>query len=268
MRIDEWLAEAEGILRDAGVESARLDSELILADELGRERTYLHANEGMGLEVGVVERVNTKVVQRARRTPLAYVRGFREFYGRRFLVTEGVLVPRPETEEMIEVVKGLPLEAKVRVVDVGTGSGVIGITLWLEGLADEVFLVDKSARALEVARRNADELGAKVVVREGDLLEGVEEGVDVIVANLPYVDERWEVSPETKFEPREALFARDNGLELYTKLVQQAQGVLGAGGWLVMEADTRQHERLAETGRANGFELGRISGLIVAMRRV
>ncbi|MCL2444673.1 peptide chain release factor N(5)-glutamine methyltransferase [Candidatus Saccharibacteria bacterium] len=266
MRIKDWLKGAERVLSDVGVKSSALDAELLLVDEMGVERTYLHAHGDIELEVEVVKKVDEKLARRATRTPLAYVRGFKEFYGRKFVVTEDVLVPRPETEEVIEVLRRLGLDPKVRAADVGTGSGVIGITVWLEGLAGDVVLIDKNTRALEVARKNAKELGAEVVLVEGDLLTGIGEEFDVVMANLPYVDEDWEVSKETRFEPREALFADDEGLELYKKLVQQTPSILVSGGYLVMEADVRQHNKLIELGQKTGFELVEVSDLIVVMK--
>ena len=144
----------------------------------------------------------------------------------------------------------------------------MGITVGLEGLASEVLLIDRSELALSVAEQNAEKFGAKVRTRCGDLLSGVEGEFDVVMANLPYVDQGWEVSVETKFEPEMALFAGDGGLELIKKLVQQLDGVLAARGYLILEADARQHAEIVKYGNSHGLELVEISGMVVVMRAI
>ena len=266
--IREWLAETEKRFASEGITSARLDSELLVADELEQTRAYVHAHIDDEMDEEVVDKLDLKRERRMRREPLAYIRGFKEFYGREFMVTKDVLIPRPESEMIVEMVEGLELVYETKILDVGTGSGALGITLKLEHPAYEVAICDISEAALEVARKNAQALGARVAMVKSDLLSEVGTDWDVIVANLPYVDRGWEVSPETGFEPELALYADDGGLRLIERLFDQARAKTKLGGYLVIEADERQHEELEEYGRDLDWKLVEAKGLAMMFRLV
>lgn len=262
--IKEWLERARGELKGAGVGSAGLDAELILADVLGIERSFLHSHGEKVLDKEELKRADGGLDRRKKREPLAYITGWKEFYGRKFTVTPEVLIPRPETEELINVVKRLGLGEEVQAVDVGTGSGVIGITLKLEFPKWNVIITDKGAMALKNALRNAQELGAEVLGVQDDLLSAETHKYDLITANLPYVDKGWAVDKETEFEPEMALFAADGGLELIKKLLLQGKERLKPNGYIVLEADTRQRQQIVQFAEENGYELIDSSGLILA----
>lgn len=239
MTIKDWLVQAEKRLRDADIPSARLDAELVLSHSLGRNRTWLTAHDDD--EVFASESVDAEklLAEREKRIPLAYLLGYKEFYGRRFIVSPDTLVPRPETETLIGLVKKHNLHGSV--IDVGTGSGCIGLTIALE-TDSEVMLCDVSDAALEIAQKNAAYLDVKnVIFTLSDLLSDIHEKFDLIAANLPYVDRGWQRSPETDFEPALALFADDSGLQLIKKLIDQAPEHLNPGGHLLLEADPEQH---------------------------
>jgi release factor glutamine methyltransferase len=157
-------------------------------------------------------------------------------------VTKDTLIPRPETEALINLAKTLNAQ---KILDVGTGSGCIAITLALEMPQTEIEAVDISPKALEIAQENAKNLGAKVKFYQSDLLENTEK-YDVIVANLPYVDKNWDwLGSELDYEPETALYADDGGLELIKKLISQAPQHLNHDGYLLLEADRSQHEKIA-----------------------
>jgi release factor glutamine methyltransferase len=191
-------------------------------------------------------RFEAVVARRIRREPMAYITGVREFYGREFAVTPDVLVPRPETELLTDVavsrIAGLvpssPHSPPV-VVDVGTGSGCVAITLALESPGMRVTATDSSAAALDIARDNAARLSPGAVeFRQGDLLAGLEGPIDVVVSNPPYValDEREALPPEVAgYEPAAALFGGPDGLDVIRALVPAAAPVLRPGGWLIFE---------------------------------
>lgn len=203
--------------------------------------------------------------------PKAYKDGAIDFYGRSFIVNPAVLIPRSETEAAIDLVLSLAgkeylpgvkvapsvLPKIPKILDVGTGSGCIAITLKLELENADVTAVDISSDALEIAKKNASVLGADVKFMRSDLLNDVSGDFDVIVANLPYVDENWDwLDKEAlEFEPELALYAGDGGLEIISKFLEQA---IGRTKYLILEADPCQHSAIISS--ANGFKLVKKSG--------
>jgi release factor glutamine methyltransferase len=197
--IKSWLQRAARELRSAGISSAKLDAEIILAHTLRRPRTYLHAHDDELLTSRQLEIADARLRLRLDRTPVAYIIGHKEFYGRKFRVTPATLIPRPESEIIIELLKeilptNLPLlrEIPKRLVDVGTGTGCLGITAKLEFPELDVALLDISRHALNIAELNAKKLQAEVTIERSDLLSQYPLQADVIIANLPYVDPEWE----------------------------------------------------------------------------
>lgn len=257
-----WVNAATRQLLDAGIASARLDAELILSHTLRKGRTYLHAHGDETLDARQSEIADARLLLRLDRTPLSYIIGHKEFYGRRFAVTPATLIPRPESEMIITLLKkvasqpALPLTPEsLHLVDVGTGSGCLGITAKLELPHLEVTLVDTSQHALTVAEENAGRLEADVTVLKSNLLQGYPFAADYVLANLPYVGEDWEVSPETHHEPRDALYANDDGLALINRLLEEAPPRLTPSGYIFIEADPRQHAAIKTKATQVGFAL-------------
>lgn len=200
------------------------------------------------------------------------------FYGRDFAVTPDVLIPRPETEMMVDAVLNLvgqsylpgvkPSEAKLprdlTIVDVGTGSGCVAITLKLEIPEATVTAVDISKAALKVAEQNASNLKAEVKFKKSDLMDEIDFTPDLVVANLPYVDENWKwIDKEVlSREPSVALYAKNGGLELIYKLIDQVseRGIK----WLVLEADPCQHVRITSYAKQKGMVLQEVRGFILS----
>ena len=272
MNISTWLKHAAEHLKNAGITSAQLDAELLLANTLRKNRTYLHAHLDEDVDPRRVDIAEARLSLRLDRVPLAYILGEKEFYGRNFSVSPSVLVPRPESEEMINLLLKLaPKDDRPRtLIDIGTGSGCLGITAALE-LSDNwhVVLSDISPKALSVAEKNAKKLGAKVFTQKQSLLLGQFEKLDCILANLPYVDKDWKnTSPELRHEPPEALYAGEGGLKLIRELIQQAPKHMTNQGLLFIEADEEQHQTIVAFGNQNGFLHLETSGLIVALRFV
>lgn len=236
-----WLRDAAEQLANALIPSALLDAEIILAHTLRRSRTWLHAHGDEPLDPRQLEIAEARLQLRLERTPVAYIIGHKEFYGRLFKVTPATLIPRPESEALITQLGKYLAPAHKRLIDVGTGSGCLGITAKLEHPQLHVTLADISRHALKVAEENARLLGARVDTVVSDLLVNAGLRYDCIVANLPYVDKDWSRSPETDHEPSEALFADQNGLALIAKLIEQTGEYLTADGLLILEADPRQH---------------------------
>ncbi len=266
--ISFWLKNAAKSLKDAGIASARLDAELILANTLRKNRTYLHAHLDEEIDPRRVDIANARLDLRLDRVPMAYILGYKEFYGRKFTVSPAVLVPRPESEDMISLFLDATageIERKV-LIDVGTGSGCLGITAALERTNISVILSDISKDALRIAEKNADEHHARVKIQQQSLLNGQLEPVDYIFANLPYVDKDWEVSPELQYEPKIALFTEDGGLKLILELIRQAPRCLTPNGQLFIEADPIQHERIIQAAAKQNFKLAAIQSYIIVLR--
>jgi release factor glutamine methyltransferase len=217
------LAIATADLREAGCDNPRLDAELLLADALGATRTSLHLHPERVLALEESTRFAALVARRRAREPVAYIRGTRGFRHIGLTVDRRVLVPRPETELLVEVALALPRGA--RVLDVGTGSGAVALALKHERPDLHVVATDLSADALEVARANAAALRLDVAFAQGDLLSGVDGAFDAILSNPPYVPDgdREQLEPEVAVhEPAQALFAGGDGLDVLRRLAADA----------------------------------------------
>ena len=242
-----------------------MNAELLIMFTLDCDRAYLYAHPERELTPDEMQRYDETLARRATGVPAQYITGHQEFWGLDLIVSPAVLVPRPETEHVVETVLELVSGAEskqnqdqeprawapaphwageapaLRIVDVGTGSGAIAIALAKELPSAEIDATDISADALEVARANAarHELTARIRFHEADLLAGLPVGVfDFVVSNPPYVGESEEDQVQLevrKFEPRTAVFAGPTGLEVIERLIPQAREALGPGGWLVFE---------------------------------
>lgn len=242
----EVVEDARVRLLKAGVrtDEARLDAELLARHVLGWDRAQFIASRRQILPATTARSIDALVRRRERREPLAYVVGTREFYGRMFRVDRRVLVPRPETEAIVEEALGLARTGRVqrnaRIADVGCGSGCIGISLALEMPESTLVAIDIDADALALARANSATLGAagRVGFVQSDLLSGTKGPFDVVVSNPPYVPEgeRETLQAEVReFEPSRALFGGVDGLDVVRRLIRQAADVLTPGGWLIVE---------------------------------
>lgn len=268
MIISEWLKIATKSLKTASIPSARLDAELILANTLRKNRTYLHAHLNEEIDPRRFDIANARLDLRLDRVPIAYILGYKEFYGRRFTVSPSVLIPRPESEDLISLFLELTASeiAEKVLIDVGAGSGCLGITAKLERSNLSVILSDISKPALNIAEKNANALNADVHIQQQSLLNGQLKPVDYIFANLPYVDKNWDVSPELQYEPEIALFAEDEGLKLILQLISQAPRCLTPEGLLFIEADPQQHNRIIDEAVKNGFVRERVLNYILVLR--
>jgi release factor glutamine methyltransferase len=231
-------------LTAAGCDTPRLDAEVLLAAAIGVDRAALIADPERGVEP---EPFREYVRRRAQREPVAYILGRKGFRRLELAVDPRVLIPRPETEHVVEA--ALTLAHGARVVDVGTGSGAIALALADERPDLRVAGTESSPGALAVARANAQRLGLDVELLEGDLLEPVEGPVDAVVSNPPYVRDGERLAPELAYEPVEALFAGPEGLEAYRRLVPALAGV----PFVALEVGAGQASEVAAL--LEGFEI-------------
>lgn len=248
-------------LQQVGITTARLDAELILEFTSKKTRTYLHGHSQDILPKSVLKKSNKLLKQRLKYIPIAYIIGNKEFYGHNFLVTSNVLIPRPESEAIVELVKGVLDEDTKTLIDVGTGSGCLGISIKIECPSLEVTLSDINRSALKIAKLNSNKLNAKVDIVHSDLLNGLSKNFDIIVANLPYVDKTWEVSRETKYEPNQALYASDGGLQLIKKLISTS-----TSKYLILESDPRQQQQIIEYAKKYSYKLQKKTDYVVCLK--
>jgi release factor glutamine methyltransferase len=241
-------------LRAAGVDTPELDAELLLAAAMGIDRATLYSDPGRELPGDAIRPFQAMVARRREREPVAYILGRKGFRRIELDVDPRVIVPRPETELLVEVALALP--AGARVLDVGTGSGAVALALKDERPDLVVTASDVSAAALEVARANAERLGLQVAFVESDLLDGIESDLDVdaIVANPPYVAERDRpgLAPEiTRHEPAHALFGGADGLDVIRDLIPAAAA---RAPWVALEVGVGQADAVEELIRAAGLD--------------
>ena len=241
------LMSAVSRLTAANVPSPRMNAELLLMFTLGCDRAYLFAHPERELSVAEQIRYDQALAERARGVPAQYITGHQEFWGMDFVVTPAVLIPRPETEHVIETVLQLESAGRsartrsLRIVDAGTGSGCIALVLAKKFPQADIHATDISSDALEIARANAarHQLDGRIQFHETDLLQGLEPNAfDFVVSNPPYVGESEEEQVQLevrKFEPHLAVFAGPTGLEVIERLISEARGTFKPGGWLVME---------------------------------
>lgn len=293
MTIENWLKLAREKI-------PALDAELILMFVLkdmlppGVDRSFIFAHPTMGISQKSWEKLDSMLERRAKSEPLAYILGYKEFYGRDFRVNPEVLIPRPETENLVDLAleaiegprsdaaekrlsdgglgfSGLEQATRWQILEIGTGSGCIAVTLDREmaarGVSGAVTAVDVSETALEAARENARRLGAEVTFLRSDLLAEFEkvEDFEVLVANLPYVDLDWGWLDFSglDYEPSLALYAEEKGLALYRRLLEELEGRVK---WVILEADPCQHKELIRMAEKNGYRVDKIVGFGIRLK--
>lgn len=256
MTVGEWLAEATRRLTDAGVITARLDVLILLEDALTIERASLLAHTDRELTIADQAQLNTFITQRESHFPLAYIRGKAAFYGRTFHVSPAVLVPRPETEALVtrllEIAPSLPEQPHI--VDVGTGSGCIGLTAKLELPDAAVTLIDVDPSALEVARKNTALHQTQVTTLQSNLLDALNASADVLLANLPYVPVNYPINKAASREPAIALFSGQDGLDAYRLFWKQVGELPHRPAHIIVEALPEQSAELQILAKAAQYK--------------
>jgi release factor glutamine methyltransferase len=269
------LESAAARLASSGVEAARFDAEVLLADVLGVDRARLFVDRGRVLDMAERARFEDLVARRGRREPLQQLRGRQEFFSRDFFVDRHVLVPRAETETLVEAAIDAALAMPrrgLRILDVGTGSGAIAVTLALELPGASVFAGDVSADVLAVARRNASRHGARVELREGDLCTPFTgECFDLVVSNPPYVPSGAiaALAPEVRdHEPRIALDGGEDGLDVYRRIARAAAPLLDDDGELLVEIGHDQSAAVLEIFASRKLRVVEIRRDLAGIERV
>jgi len=279
MTIKTWLAQAKKKLEAAGIGTARLDSLVLLEDAMGSDRAWLLAHGEDLIPGSKVARLANLLNRRAAHEPLSYVRGKTEFYGREFVISPAVLEPRPESETMIDLLKALPVfggsdtptgrkhHKTVKIADVGTGSGALGITAALELKNASADLLDIDIQALKVAQTNVDKFTLTLSVVKSDLLSEIRDDYDVLLCNLPYIPDDFRINAAAGHEPRTAIFGGPDGLDLYRRLFEQLKDRAHRPLYILIEALPAQHQVLSEIAQKNGYETVQTEDFIQVLQR-
>ncbi len=255
LKILEWTTQ---FFEKKNLDSPRLDAEILLANVLKLERVMLYANFDRPMEDLELATYKKAIKRRGANEPIAYITGTRGFWNFDFIVDSRVLIPRPDTERLVEIVleriKPTTL-GEGKIVDVGTGSGAIAVCLKSECLDAEVIGVDISEDALDVARENAKTIGFDVDFKRSDLLQSCEGPFDIVVSNPPYVSEKDKAilsADIIEHEPHLALFAED-GLAIYRRLIPDAFSKLKSGGFIALEIGYDQGSKVVQLCSDSGF---------------
>jgi release factor glutamine methyltransferase len=254
MKTADWLQASTHTLSQAGVSTARLDCLVLLEDVTGKNRAYLLAHPEHVLGPQALRTLQMQIQQRVKHRPLAYIRGRTEFYGREFIINEQVLEPRPESETMLELLFQQP-DIR-RVIDVGCGSGALGITAKLELPEISLTSVDIDPGCLKVTRQNNKRFQTQATVLKSNLLEQINDGdLDKahLLANLPYVPDAFQLNEAAMNEPRIAIFGGPDGLDLYRKLFNQLDDRQVKPATILCESLPTQHPALAHLAQEHGF---------------
>ena len=263
MNIKKLLRKTTQFFEEKNIPNARLDAEVLLADLLDMERIKLYVNFDYPLKKNEIDEYRKRVVRRAKREPVSYIIGHKEFMSLDFKITEDVLIPRPETELLVENIIDYCEQNDIKapnIVEVGPGSGAIMVSLGHYLSQAKIFGIDISKKAVKLTRENIakHDLEERLAVINGDLLNPLirkeSKNVDIVVSNPPYVNnqEMKELSPEVKKEPKLALSGGEDGLDIYRKLIPQAAKVLKKEGLLALEIGYRQGEELKSIILENG----------------
>lgn len=268
MTVKQWLSIASQQLETAGITSARLDALILLEDVMQTDRAWLLAHDDTKLGAEQLQKLSALLSRREGREPLAYIRQKAEFYGHTFFVDKRVLIPRPESEAIVDLVTKLDtILAIATIIDMGTGSGCLAISAKLALPHVTVIGLDISRSALQVARKNAQRLGAKIKWQVEDLLsyelpETLTLQPYILMANLPYVPDGLITSPEIHTEPAIALFSGHDGLNHYQELFSLVSSLSHKPAAIITESLEDQHSALEAIANRSGFQVAETTELV------
>ena len=264
MIIGEFQKQAILKLQKSGIGLPELDVLILLEDALGKDRVWILAHPEVPLQKTSMQTLERQIIRRKKHEPLAYIRGKTEFYGCEFYINKHVLEPRPESETMITLLKNLlhhktsyPEDGPPQVVDVGTGSGALAVTVKLELPNTDVIAIDIDPNCLRVARKNAREHKAKIKFFQGDLLSSLSlthNTLFAILANLPYVPNSFTINQAAAMEPKIAIFGGPDGLDVYRRFFEQLIGFALRPKYILTESLPPQHAKLAKIARKASYK--------------
>jgi len=298
MKINLWLASTADLLKAYGVETARLDALVLLSDVTGRNRAHLLAHPELEITAEQQNSLQKLLKRRLQHEPLAYIRGKVEFYGREFYINESVLTPRPESESIISLLKtcfpgwhpgkqGEHLGWRMDIVDAGTGSGALAVTAKLEIPEATVTAIDIDEKCLEIAQKNANKHKVAIEFKQGNLLEPVlsaspypgtieplpsddrfsEPSCLIVLANLPYVPNDYQINQAALHEPKLAIFGGKDGLDLYRTMFAQLTKCDADEIFVITESLPFQHSELLNIATTHDYTQITKEGLVQVFRK-
>ena len=256
MKIKQWLKASQSQLQAADIPTARLDCLVLLEDALQKDRAYLLAHDDIELSSHQQDTLRQQLTARSQHTPLAYIRGKTEFFGREFIINKDVLEPRPESEAMIELLKKLPdiNMQEQHIIDVGSGSGALAITAKLELPQATVTGVDIDPACLKVARQNAQKHQVTVTFNNNDLINNIIiHPRTALLCNLPYIPDKFTLNQAAMNEPKIAIFGGKDGLDHYRKLFKQIDKLQQKPVHILTESLPFQHNDLCKIASQSGY---------------
>jgi len=257
MGIDSWTKSATKTLAEAGIDTPRLDSLVLAENVIGKDRSWLLAHQTEKITKNNLLLLNKFIAKRSAHYPLAYITHIAHFYNNQFFVNEHVLVPRPESETIIDTLKTLPRKDTSTIIDIGTGSGALAIVAKLLYPNSRVIALDIDQKCLEVAKKNALSLKTNITFLQSDLLQFLPANLisnSVFLANLPYVPNDFKINGSAKSEPKLAIFGGTNGLELYAQLFTQIKALNSKPNYIITESFPDQHKMLEHIARQTEYK--------------
>lgn len=264
MNLGLWLKESEEFLAKNS-NSPRLDCLVLLSSVIKKPKSYILAHPESTLSLKEIEDLNSALKRRKRAEPIAYIIGEKEFYGRLFSVDNAVLIPRPESETIIDCLKIEYAKKAGPILDIGTGSGCLAITASLE-LNTEVDACDISKESLQMAKYNVNNLKASVNLFQSNLLNNINKNYRYFLANLPYLPNDLKVEPDIEFEPKLALFSGNDGLELISQLFNQLDKHAQQKSIIFIESLEFQHKRIISLASNYGWSHLSTNNLILSLK--
>ena len=261
----EWLQEATKALNKANIPSAHLDALLLLEHISSKKKEILLTYPETFIGRNQLRKLNKLLKKRSEHIPLAYLVNKKEFYGREFYVSNKVLVPRPESESFISLLEKISFSKKQKMVDLGTGSGILAITVKSLHPSWDVVATDISKNALTVARKNAKGFGLDIRFTKSNLFNSIDNDFDIITANLPYVPTTLKVLKEVMNEPSVAVFSGEDGLVLYRALLAST---FKKGAYLLLESLLSQQEEINRLAKENGFKFIDQENLVLVFKKI
>ncbi len=258
MIIENTIEQASQTLRSHNILSHELDAQILLSDIMGVKREYLITNDQMIVSKKIIDKYNSAIERRIKREPIAYIIGKKEFWSKDFIVNKSTLVPRPETELLIYKIINFYKKKKVNILDIGTGSGCILITLLKELVKARGIGIDISSKAIKTAKINASnfDLNSRVEFKVFDINKFIIGKYDLIVSNPPYIPSK-DIKNLSKdiinFEPRNALDGGYDGLDLIKKVIYKSNGLIKKKGVLAIEIGNRQYQKVSNILKSQGY---------------